>query len=96
MKCVNCSRERDPSTGKIITLTEDERRVIAEALGEAPTTYFYCIPCYRILTDREMGARMISGQLEIRLRAGGNPRAQQIAETLYKFLIEKSAAKQVS
>jgi hypothetical protein len=96
MKCVNCSRERAPNAGKVIELTEEERNLITMTVGEAPSSYFYCTPCYRILTDREMGARMIAGQLEIRLRASGNPRAQQIAETLYKFLIEKSATKQVS
>lgn len=97
MKCINCARERAPTAGKVIELTEEDRRLIRMTTGEeSPTEYFYCNACYRIVTDREMGARMISGQLEIRLRAAGNPNAQQIAETFYKFLIEKSTKQQVS
>ncbi len=97
MKCVNCSRERPESTGTVIQLTDEERGLIRKMSGdEPPTSYFYCKTCYRIITDREMGARMISGQLEIRLRAAGNPTAQEIAEKLYKLLIDKSTHKQVS
>ena len=81
----------------MVKVSEEDRAIISSAMGEpAPSEYFYCKPCYRVITDREMGARLIAGQVEIRLRMGGHPKAQQIGEAVYKFLIEKSAKKQVS
>jgi hypothetical protein len=96
MKCVNCGRDRPEADCSTLVLTEDERNVIRSLTGDAPVQLVFCKPCYRVITDREMGARLISGQLEARLRIAGNPKAQQIAETLYKFLIDKSKSKQVS
>jgi hypothetical protein len=97
MKCEVCGRQQPDDQGVSITLTEDERKAIAGASGmPAPEVYFYCKPCYGVVTDREQGARLISGQLEMRLRMAGNPFAEKIATRLYKFLIEKSAHKQVS
>ncbi len=97
MKCVNCGRERPPDSGTVLKLTESERDLITMSTGETPPLeYFYCQPCYRVITDREMGARLIAGQIEIRLRMMGHPKAQEVAERMYKFLIEKSSQKQVS
>lgn len=96
-KCINCGRERLESSGRVLTLTDEERAVITKVAGEPPPTeFFYCTPCYRVVTDREMGARLISGQLEIRLRVAGHPRAKEAAEAFYKLLISKSESKQVS
>lgn len=97
MKCSNCGRERSESAGSVLKLSEDEQAHIAKLTGApSPIELFYCKPCYRIVTDREMGARLISGQIEVRLRLAGHPRAQQIAESFYRLLIEKSTSKQVS
>jgi hypothetical protein len=97
MKCVNCGRDRPESSGTMLKLTEEDQRLIGSASGETPPAeLFYCKPCYGVLTDREMGARLISGQLEVRLRLANHPRARQVAEALYKYLIERSKNKQVS
>lgn len=97
MKCANCGRERPEGSGSVIKLTEDDQAMIQRVTGEpSPTEFFYCTPCYRIVTDPELGARMISGQLEMRLRMKGHPKAQQIAEGLYKLLKEQSKNKKVS
>ena len=96
MKCVNCGRERPETDCTTMTLTEDERAAILQMTGEAPTVVIFCKPCYRVVTDREMGARLISGQVEVRLWMAGNPKATQIAESFYKLLIDKSKTKQVS
>jgi len=97
VKCVNCGRDREQHEGTVIELTEQDRKYIERAFKEgAPSEVFYCQPCYRVLTDREMGARLIAGQLEVRLRLAGHPRAQKVGEAMYKFLLSKAAPKQVS
>jgi len=97
MKCINCGRDRPQESGTVFKLTDQERAIIEKVAGEPPPIeLFYCAPCYRVVTDREMGARLISGQLEIRLRLAGHPKAKQAAEAFYKLLISKSVAKQVS
>lgn len=97
MKCEICGRDRQLSEGTTILLSEEDRAFVAHATGvPAPTSYFYCNPCYKVVTDREQGARLISNQLEMQLRASGNPHAAKIAGRVYKFLIEKSKTKRVS
>jgi len=97
VKCVNCGRDREQHEGTLIELTEQDRKYIEQAFKEgAPSEVFYCQSCYRVLTDREMGARLIAGQLEVRLRLAGHPRAQKVGEAMYKFLLSKAAPKQVS
>jgi hypothetical protein len=97
MKCEICGRDRQETEGTVIKLTDEEREFILLSTGSpAPLQYFYCAPCYRIVTDREQGARLISGQMEMQLRSAGHPHAHQIAERIYNFLIEKSKAKRVS
>jgi hypothetical protein len=97
MKCEVCGRDRAEDQGVRLALTAEDRRLISNSTGQpAPAEYFYCKPCYGVLTDREQGARLISGQIESRLRLAGHPKAQQIAEKVYTFLIEKSSSKQVS
>jgi uncharacterized protein YlaI len=97
MKCEICGRDRASDDGVVITLSAEEREFIAKSLkGSNPSSYFYCDPCYRVVTDREQGARLISGQLELQLRQSGHPKAREVADRFYKFLIEKSKDKQVS
>lgn len=97
MRCINCGRERGADEGHTLVLSEEDRAIISRATQEqAPPSYFYCKPCYRVVTDREMGARLIASQVEIRLRLAGHPRPSHVGEAVYRFLIEKSAPKQVS
>jgi hypothetical protein len=97
LKCINCGRERAQEEGRVVKLDDEAREMIKTLTKEtAPEDFFYCAPCYRVITDREMGARLISGWFEMQLRVAGHPRAAQAAEAVYKFLIEKSARKQVS
>lgn len=89
-KCCVCSRPREDAEMKQIVLTASEREYVKAKTGEDATDYWYCIPCFRVLSDREQGAQLIKGSLQVSLTARGHPRAGEISQKVYEDLLEKS------
>lgn len=87
LTCCVCSRQREEDACVTLRLTEAEKKHLAAA-GEPPVEYLsYCRPCYRTLSDREAGAQLMKGVVQIRLREAGIQNAEQLAEKFYNFLI---------
>lgn len=86
-KCSVCSREWPRDKCRIISLTEEERAYI-EASGETPAeTLAYCNPCWRVLSDKLMGAQLIKGTLQVHLRAKGVVNAEELSQTYFEQLL---------
>jgi hypothetical protein len=94
MKCGICRRDRNQEDMKHIVLTTEERAFVKRAQGVDATEYWYCKPCFSVLSDREQGAQLIKGTLQVNLAAAGNPNAQKIAQKMYDRLIDRSAKKE--
>jgi hypothetical protein len=90
MRCVLCGRERE--SGTTVQLTEDERKI----LGSEATEVFYCTPCHGVVTDKEMGARFLSSRFALQAKLMGHPKAEEMGERMYKFLIERATKNRVS
>ena len=69
---------------RILTLTDKEK----ETLKNNKDSYAYCEPCWRIVTDREKGARLIQSFAHAVVGKRGNK--------VYRFLIEKTKAGPIS
>ena len=91
MKCCICNRERSETDCVVLTLTDEEKKFSSDMGQGAPDTLVYCKPCYKVLTDREQGARLMQGTF--RMNAGDLPGAAQYAQRLYDRLIQKSGKK---
>jgi len=85
MKCGMCDTEREH--GHTLVLNEQERAYVKEQTGEDVESYFYCLPCWRLLNDRQAGASLISGTMELNLRSIQQPEAKKMAQRLYQYLI---------
>jgi len=95
--CCVCSRILGEQEGQLLTLTEAEKEYIRMATGEeAPESYIYCKPCYRILSDRNAGAQLLVGTLKNTLKAWGSYGAEKAAKEYQRFLLGKAAKTRVS
>lgn len=88
MKCAVCSKEwPDPQCRKI-DLSDLEKRYVAESgRTDVPDSYHYCPPCWRIISDRSLGAQYIKGVLQVQLRAKGFVDADKMAQGLMDKLL---------
>ena len=86
-KCCICSQTRECV---VLTLTDEERAAASKVGTNLGETLAYCKACYKIATDPFVGAQLIKGLLEMRLRASGNPRAEEAGKKLHEFLIRKA------
>ena len=90
--CAVCGRDRDCPTTIHVTA---EMRAAYPSIT-LPQAYHYCRPCWRLLSDREKGARLLSGLMQTQLSGQGNLDAQKMSAKFYEFLIEKSKSGLVS
>lgn len=79
-----------------VVLTEAERAWSRQQQGVEETDLWYCRPCYSVLSNKEQGAQLIKGTLQVNLIAAGVPNAERIAQRMYEMLIKRSASKPVS
>ncbi len=96
MKCCICGRFRQNLV--TVTLTDEDKAFIVKTAGtkQPPDAYVYCKPCFKILSDRERGAQLMRGTIEIALRSKGNRNATKIADKYYQMLLSRTPAKKPS
>ena len=88
MKCCVCNREWPDSKGHTVTLTEAEKQHIASVgVQTVPDAYHYCGPCWKVLSDKTMGAQLIKGTFQSGLTAKGVERADLLSHLLFRRLI---------
>lgn len=87
MICCVCKRDWPDSKGRTLVLTDAEKQHM-ESLGiEAPDTFLYCGPCWRVLSDKMLGAQFIKGSLQMQLRAQGVPNAEELGQRYMEKLL---------
>ena len=96
MKCGICRRDRDEADMVHLVLTDEERAYVKRQQGVDVTEYWQCRPCHSVLSNREQGAQLIKGTLQVNLTERGHRNAEKIATAVYNKLIEKSAKEPVS
>jgi hypothetical protein len=90
LKCSVCGRDKPRQECEVIVLNEAEREAVRK-LGQTPRDeYIYCKPCWRILGDREAGARLMRGFAVANFRAQGHRDPEAAADQVYRLFIEKS------
>jgi len=84
--CCVCGREQKD----IITLklTEVEKAYAKKVENLDVDSFSYCRACYRILCDREQGARLIQGVVQTNMASLGASNADVLAKRLYEHLIK--------
>lgn len=91
--CSFCGQPAD--TGTTFKLTDDEKKALAEA-GVPAEEVSYCAPCMRVFRDRKMGAEVLKGFFEMKLRIAGVASPEKHAKRFHEFLLKRAASKPVS
>lgn len=86
-KCCVCGREWPDERIHTLQLTAEEKAHIKSLGKEAPESYPYCFPCWKILSDKVMGAQLIKGLIQSKLRASGVQRAELLSQVFFQRLI---------
>ena len=84
--CCVCGLDRDCT--EAISVTEDMRKAYPKY--NFPDILYYCKPCWRLISDPEKGARLLSQFFQATLSSRGAKNANVQADKLYEFLVEKA------
>lgn len=90
VKCGICGAERDRDKCVVLVTTPAEAESIRKMGREPEKEYIYCNPCYRVVTDREQGARLMQGLIQTKLRTSGSPKADELSKRMYEMLVKRS------
>lgn len=94
-KCCICGHVRDRDEMWILHPTPEEKAAIAR-FGQVPVDeYLYCRPCWGILSDKEKGAQLLRGMVQMHMRTSGVS-AEKAAKKMYQFLISKARTTKAS
>lgn len=87
MKCCVCDRDWPEKKCVVLTLTEEEKTLLKANEGSTPESLAYCNPCWRVLSDRMMGAQLIKSSLQVHLRQKGVGNAEQLSQEYFNRLL---------
>ena len=87
MLCCVCDRDWPEKKCMVLALTEEERAMLERTEGSAPETLAYCNPCWRVLSDRMMGAQLIKSTLQVHLRQSGVGNAERVSQEYFDRLL---------
>ena len=87
--CCVCERSLDEKDGVTYALTAEEKAL----MSEAPDEVHYCVSCHHVMQDRQAGADLLKGMLEMRLRLLGVGNAKKLADTFRENLLKNAAKK---
>lgn len=79
VECAVCNRSKKRSECEVIRLTEAEKKSVRSTGATPLDEYFYCRPCWRIVTDRFKGADLQKGIVQVSLQQIGVTNAEAIA-----------------
>ena len=93
LACCICNRQKEESEGKTFVLTDAEKASLVKIRQSPLDKYFYCRPCFRMISDPEKAAQLIKGVVQVSLTAQGNPKAEAIATRYYQFYLRNGKRK---
>ena len=93
VQCAVCQRPKVRNSCEIIRLTREEKESIRKLGGTPPDEYFYCKPCWRIITDRQKGADLQKGIIQVGLQRIGVSNAEEVADKYRKKLLDITPTK---
>lgn len=85
MLCCVCERDWPDHRCKVLPVSDEERDALKDI--KLPESYAYCEPCWKVLSDKTMGAQLIKGVIQQMLLAQGTPYAEVLAQNFYRRLI---------
>jgi hypothetical protein len=86
--CCVCNRDWPEDKCRTLTLTDTEKSYIRTSVGQdPPETFLYCNPCWRVLSDRLMGAQFIKGTLQVQMQARGVGNAEELSQRYFDRLL---------
>lgn len=85
--CAACDRDWPSDKCHTIQLTDEERKFLRDSGVPEVESYSYCNPCWRVLSDRLMGAQYIKGTLQIQLRSQGRANAEELSQQYFDRLL---------
>lgn len=91
--CCVCNRSKEESDGQTYILTEAEKASLVKGGHTPKDQYFYCRPCFRMISDPATAAQLIKGVVQVSLTAQGNPKAEEIANRYYQFYLRNGKRK---
>lgn len=88
VQCCVCKRQKGRDECEILVLTDKEKEALAQA-GDTETgdELAYCKPCWRVVSDRQKGADLQKGLVQVSLQQLGVPTAEAIAESYRQKLL---------
>ena len=96
VNCCICGTPRARGVCQILRLTDAEKEAIRRTGVEPLDEVAYCQPCYRVITDREKGARLMQGLLHHSLKGLPQATSERLADKFYRLLIDRGHPKPVS
>ena len=94
MKCGTCNREWPDKKCHVLDLTpEDKAYAKIQGVENPPDQYIYCNPCWKVLSDRLMGAQFIKGSLQVQLQAKGVGNAEALSQQYFNNLLSLTSKK---
>lgn len=87
MQCCVCGRDWPDAQCQTLTLSEEEKEHVRANKGKDFGPFHYCAPCWKVLSDKNLGAQFIKGTLQSRLTLKGVPRAELWGQMLYSKLL---------
>jgi len=90
-ECCVCRRlQPDLKRCEVLTLTPEEKKAVADSgTNPVPDKLIYCHPCWKIVNDKQRGARFLQGLWETGLRRAGVADAEARAKKFHDALIAK-------
>lgn len=85
--CCVCEREWPDTDAHRVRFTEEELTYLSKQGWDGSTFLDYCKPCWRILSDKAIGAQLVKGAFQQQLRAQGLAHAEQYGQALLNRLM---------
>ncbi len=87
LRCCVCDRDWPDDKCQQLTLTDEERAHVVATGAKVKEPFIYCNPCWRVLSDRMMGAQLMKSVFQLHLRQRGRFDAEVATQAYYDRLL---------
>lgn len=96
IKCCVCGKSVTQANSTAFRFTAEEKKALQALDQPVVEECSYCRGCLKLLSNRERGAQLLKGVLQMNLRMSGVANAEQHAEKFHDFLLKKAARNPLS